>query len=189
MTVSSLNDAACGALGAVYAEDILGRANPAIGLLSVGEEPEKGNLSVKEAHKLLAASGLNFIGNVEGNDVARGTCAHGLVDVVVCDGFTGNALLKMDESMAPFIFGLLEKAGVKRDGLDSVLSLFDYAQYGGAPLLGVRGVSIISHGKSSPLAIKNALHVASLAVAHWPTPVWQIPTSSSVSMACSLLSK
>lgn len=155
-----------GHLGAVYAEDILGRANPAIGLLSVGEEPEKGNLAVKEAHKLLAASGLNFIGNVEGNDIARGQCAHGLLDVVVCDGFTGNAVLKMYESMAPFIFELLEKVGVQCEGLGSVLSLFDYAQYGGAPLLGVRGVSIISHGKSSPLAIKNAIHVASLAVTH-----------------------
>ena len=155
-----------GYLGAVYAEDILGRDNPAIGLLSVGEEPEKGNLAVKAAHALLAASCLNFIGNVEGHDLPHGKCAHGLLDVVVCDGFTGNALLKLFESVAPMIFDMLEKAGMKRAGFESVLSLFDYEQYGGAPLLGVRGVSIICHGKSSPLAIKNAIHVAALAVAH-----------------------
>ena len=155
-----------GRLGAVYAEDILGRTNPSVGLLSVGEEPEKGSLSVKEAHLLLAASGLNFVGNVEGHDVPHGRCAHGMLDVVVCDGFTGNVLLKFYESLAPMIFRLFEQAGVKCDGLDGVLSRFDYAQYGGAPLLGVRGVSIICHGKSSPLAIKNAIHVASLAVEH-----------------------
>jgi len=159
-----------GRLGAVYAEDILGRANPTVGLLSVGEEPEKGSLAVKEAHALLAASGLNFIGNVEGRDLPHGTCGHGPLDVVVCDGFTGNVVLKFYESAAPMIFGLLAKAGVRQEGLDSVLSLFDYAQYGGAPLLGVRGVSIICHGKSSPLAIKNAIRVASLAVEHDMSP-------------------
>ena len=155
-----------GRLGAVYAEDILGRVNPSVGLLSVGEEPGKGSLSVKEAHGLLAASGLNFVGNVEGHDVPLGRCAHGMLDVVVCDGFTGNVLLKFYESLAPMIFRLFDQAGIKSDGLDRVMSRFDYAQYGGAPLLGVRGVSIICHGKSSPLAIKNAIHVALLAVEH-----------------------
>jgi glycerol-3-phosphate acyltransferase PlsX len=153
-------------LGAVYAEDILGRANPSVGLLSVGEEPEKGTLSVKEAHLLLAKSGLNFIGNVEGRDLPHGRCAHGDLDVVVCDGFTGNVVLKFYEAVAPMIFGLLMKAGVAKDGIQRVLATFDYAQYGGAPLLGVKGVSIICHGKSSPLAIKNAIGVAALAVGH-----------------------
>jgi len=155
-----------GRLGAVYAEDILGRTNPAVGLLSVGEEPEKGSLAVKEAHALLEASGLNFVGNVEGRDLPHGMSSHGPIDVVVCDGFTGNVVLKFYESVAPMIFGLLTQHGVQAHGVGEVLAMFDYAQYGGAPLLGVRGVSIICHGKSSPMAIKNALRVAALAVEH-----------------------
>jgi glycerol-3-phosphate acyltransferase PlsX len=158
-----------GRLGAVYSEDVLGRANPAIGLLSVGEEPEKGSLAVKEAHTLLASSGLNFIGNVEGRDIPNGASHHGPVDVVVCDGFTGNVVLKFYEAVAPMIFGLLKKNGIKADGLGAVLKVFDYAQYGGAPLLGVKGISIICHGKSSPEALKNALRVAWLAVDHGMT--------------------
>jgi len=153
-------------LGAVYAEDVLGRARPAVGLLSVGEEPEKGSLAVKEAHGLLKRSGLNFIGNVEGRDIPHGSCAHGDIDVVVCDGFTGNVVLKFYESAAPMIFGLLVKHGAPKSSVDAVAHLFDYAQYGGAPLLGVRGVSIICHGKSSPEAIKNAIRVASVAVSN-----------------------
>jgi len=155
-----------GRLGAVYAEDILGRKNPTIGLLSVGEEPEKGTLAVKEAHALLAQSGLNFIGNVEGRDLPNAEYAHGTLDVVVTDGFTGNVVLKFLEGFAPALIGLVVKAGVPQDVLAPVLAPFDYAQYGGAPLLGVRGVSIICHGKSSPLAIKNALKVARLAIDH-----------------------
>jgi glycerol-3-phosphate acyltransferase PlsX len=156
-------------LGAVYAEDILGRRNPAIGLLSVGEEPEKGSLAVKEAHHLLMASGLNFVGNVEGRDLPYGRCAHGDIDVVVCDGFTGNVVLKFYEAVAPMIMGLMLKNGVRPDRIEAVMGAFDYAQYGGAPLLGVRGVSIICHGKSSPVAIKNAIRVAALAVEHGMT--------------------
>jgi glycerol-3-phosphate acyltransferase PlsX len=157
-------------LGAVYAEDILGRSNPSIGLLSVGEEAEKGSLAVKEAHALLVTSGLNFVGNIEGRDLPHGASAHhGPIDVVVCDGFTGNVILKFYESVAPMIFGLFKKAGVKAEGLGPVLALFDYAQYGGAPLLGVKGISIICHGKSSPEAMKNALRVAWLAVDHGMT--------------------
>ena len=156
-------------LGAVYASDILGRSNPAIGLLSVGEEPEKGSLAVKEAHQLLLKSGLNFVGNVEGRDLPHGTCSHGDLDVVVCDGFTGNVVLKFYEAVAPMIVGLMIRSGVRQDRIEAVMEAFDYAQYGGAPLLGVRGVSIICHGKSSPIAIKNALKVASLAVEHGMT--------------------
>ena len=144
-------------LGHVYAKDILGRENPAIGLLSVGEEAEKGNAAVKEAHQLIAASGLNFLGNVEGRDIPVGACERGPIDVVVCDGFTGNVLLKFYEAVAPMLFGMLMKAGVSKEQLGAVVHSLDYAKYGGAPLLGVKGVSIICHGKSSPEALKNGI--------------------------------
>jgi glycerol-3-phosphate acyltransferase PlsX len=145
-------------LGHVYAKDILGRPNPVIGLLSVGEEAEKGNAAVKEAHQLLLKSGLNFIGNVEGRDVAMGACDRGPFDVVVCDGFTGNVLLKFYEAVPKLFGGLMMKAGVSKETLGAALAPLDYAKYGGAPLLGVKGVSIICHGKSSPEALKNGIH-------------------------------
>ena len=151
-------------LGAVYAEDILGRENPGIGLLSNGEEPEKGNAVVKEAHQLLQSAGLNFLGNVEGRDLPTGQCDRGAIDVVVCDGFVGNVVLKFYEAIAPFIIGLLENAGVDKKTMMGALKELDYSEHGGAPLLGVNGVSIISHGKSSPRAIKNAIKVAAQAV-------------------------
>jgi phosphate acyltransferase len=151
-------------LGAVYAQDILGRENPAVGLLSVGEEAEKGNAVVKEANQLLQAAGLNFVGNVEGRDLPTGQCDRGPIDVVVCDGFVGNVVLKFYESIAPYIVGLLKDAGVDERTMMSALKQLDYSEHGGAPLLGVKGVSIISHGKSSPRAIKNALKVAVRAV-------------------------
>ena len=147
-------------LGSVYAEDILGRANPAVGLLSIGEEPEKGNAAVKEAHQLLADAGLNFIGNVEGRDIPRGRCDRGDIDVVVCDGFTGNVLLKFYEAIAPFLIGLTARAaGADARGLAARMPELDYANYGGAPLLGVQGVSVIAHGSSSAVALKNAVGV------------------------------
>ena len=151
-------------LGHVYAKDILGRAKPAIGLLSIGEEPEKGNAAVKEAHQLIARSGLNFLGNVEGRDIPLGACDRGAIDVVVCDGFTGNVLLKFYEAVAPMLFGMLMKSGVTKEQLGAVVHSMDYAKYGGAPLLGVKGVSIICHGKSSPEAIKNGLLAGARAV-------------------------
>lgn len=144
-------------LGHVYAKDILGRPSPAIGLLSIGEEAEKGNAAVKEAHQLLTQTSLNFIGNVEGRDIPMGVCDRGPVDVVVCDGFTGNVLLKFYEAVAPMLFGMLMKAGVSKEQIGGAMSMLDYAKYGGAPLLGVKGVSIICHGKSSPEAIKNGI--------------------------------
>ena len=150
-------------LGAVYAEDVLGRKDPCIGLLSIGEEPEKGNAVVKEAHALLIEArreGLNFQGNVEGRDLPLGASERGHLDVVVCDGFVGNVLLKFYESVAPMIFAVLEKHGQNEEQLAGALDHINYASVGGAPLLGVRGVSIIAHGKSSPEAIKNALKVA-----------------------------
>ena len=153
-------------LGDVYAEDILGRSSPAVGLLSIGEESEKGNTAVREAHAQLRAAGVNFVGNVEGRDIPAGVCAGGPIDVVVCDGFVGNVLLKFYESVAPFLIGLAAThAGRDSRELFAALKDLDYAEYGGAPLLGVRGVSIISHGRSSARAIKNAILVAKRAVA------------------------
>jgi len=148
-------------IGATYAQDLLGRTSPAVGLLSIGEEPEKGNAVVKDAHQRLLQSGLNFIGNVEGRDIATGTCDRGPIDVVVCDGFVGNVLLKFYEALAPTLIGMVaEHAGLDRRELRRGLHKLDADEYGGAPLLGVNGVSIISHGKSSPKAIKNAIGVA-----------------------------
>lgn len=148
-------------LGCVYAEDVLGRTNPCVGLLSIGEEAEKGNAVVKEANALLASAGLNFQGNVEGRDLPLGASDRGPVDVVVCDGFVGNVILKFYESVAPMIVKLIGERGlVAHDVLASALETLDYASTGGAPLLGVRGVSIIAHGKSSSTAIRNAMHVA-----------------------------
>jgi glycerol-3-phosphate acyltransferase PlsX len=152
-------------LGAVYAEDILARKKPVVGLLSIGEESEKGNAVVKEANQLLREAGLNFQGNIEGRDLPMGRSDRGPIDVVICDGFVGNVLLKFYEAIAPMIVGLLAKhlqADPKQ--LAAGLKQFDYNEYGGAPLLGVRGVSIICHGKSSATAIKNGIRLAAGAV-------------------------
>jgi glycerol-3-phosphate acyltransferase PlsX len=151
-------------LGATYAECMLGRANPAVGLLSIGEEPEKGNAVTKETYPLLQQSGLNFIGNIEGRDLPAGGTEHQQVDVVVCDGFVGNVILKFYEGVAPLMMETLRTAGVSASQLEAALKHLDYSEHGGAPLLGVKGVSIIAHGKSSPRAVKNALRVAIQAV-------------------------
>ena len=151
-------------LGATYVECMLGRSNPAVGLLSIGEEPEKGNAVTKEAHQLLQTAGLNFIGHVEGRDLPAGGTERDAVDVVVCDGFVGNVVRKFYEAIAPLIIGTLRTAGVSAEQLQAGLKHLDYSEYGGAPLLGVKGVSIISHGKSSPRAIKNAVKAAAQAV-------------------------
>lgn len=148
-------------IGTVYARALLGRDNPAVGLLSVGEEPEKGNAVVKDAHQRLRAAGLNFLGNIEGRDIPLGRCDRGQIDVVVCDGFTGNILLKFYESIGPMLIGMVsDVAGLDPQAISASLKQLDVDEQGGAPLLGVRGVSIISHGKSSPRAIKNAINVA-----------------------------
>jgi glycerol-3-phosphate acyltransferase PlsX len=152
-------------LGAVYAQCIFGRANPSIGLLSIGEEPEKGNAVVKEAHALFKKAGFNFHGNLEGRDLPAGASDRGPFDVVICDGFVGNIVLKFYEAVAPMIVRLLsEHPGINPEHVRSALKGFDSSEYGGAPLLGVRGVSIICHGNSSPRAIKNAVKVAVRAV-------------------------
>lgn len=148
-------------LGAVYAMDVLGRSVPRVGLLNIGEEPEKGNELSVEAHELLAASGLNFIGNVEGRDVVRGVC-----DVLVTDGFAGNILLKFYESVAGFVYEAATGRNAPAPGQAPTpkWQALDYTTYGGAPLLGVNGVTIICHGGSPPVAIRNAIGVAIQAV-------------------------
>jgi phosphate acyltransferase len=152
-------------LGAVYAECIFARANPSIGLLSIGEESEKGNAVVKEAHGLFKKAGFNFHGNLEGRDLPNGASDRGPFDVVICDGFVGNIVLKFYEAVAPMILRLLtEYPGINPDDVRSALKGFDSSDYGGAPLLGCNGVSIICHGNSSPRAIKNAIKVAVRAV-------------------------
>jgi glycerol-3-phosphate acyltransferase PlsX len=148
-------------IGAVYARDVMGRANPAVGLLSIGEEPEKGNAAVKEAHALLESEPLSFqfAGNVEGRDILTGT-----VDVVVCDGFVGNVVLKFYEEVAQLFVGLLKRdmdpAVLESAEMRRIRAHLDYSTYGGAPLLGVRGVTIICHGRSPTRAIRNAIGVA-----------------------------
>jgi len=148
-------------LGAVYARDVLGRPNPRVGLLNIGEEEEKGNAAVKAAHQLLSTEplGFQFIGNVEGRDILQ--CN---VDAVVCDGFVGNVVLKFYESVARMFVGFLkrevETEVLSGEAMNRVLTKLDYSTYGGAPLLGVRGVCIICHGRSSARAIKNAIGVA-----------------------------
>ena len=152
-------------LGAVYAECIFGRSNPSIGLLSIGEEPEKGNAVVKEAHVLFQKAGFNFHGNLEGRDLPAGASDRGPFDVVICDGFVGNVVLKFYEAVAPMIVRVLsDHPGINAEHVKSALSIFDSTNYGGAPLLGVKGVSIICHGNSPPRAIKNAIKVAVKAV-------------------------
>ena len=145
-------------LGHIYAQDLQGRASPRIGLLNIGEEREKGGEVVVETYALLERSGLNFHGNVEGRDIIMGNW-----DVVVCDGFVGNVLLKFYESVAGFIARLVSRtlADSPTDlNLENVLRILDYTEYGGAPLLGVDGVTIICHGSTPPRAVRNAVGVA-----------------------------
>jgi glycerol-3-phosphate acyltransferase PlsX len=141
-----------------------------VGLLNVGEEEEKGNAAIKEAHQILRqASGVNYVGNVEGRDIVAGHPRFGQVDIVVCDGFVGNIVLKFYESVARLIVGLVKKeapAVLATPEIQRVFRHLDYAEYGGAPLLGVRGVTIMCHGSSTASAFKNAIRVATQAVAH-----------------------
>ncbi len=149
-------------LGTIYAQDLMGIERPRVGLLNIGEEPEKGDELAVAAYELLAGSDLHFVGNVEGRDIIQGAC-----DVLVCDGFVGNVLLKFYESVAEFIIGLLDQEMDRLgEGVDlrEVFRVLDYAEYGGAPLLGVNGVTVICHGSSPPRAIRNAIRVAVQAV-------------------------
>lgn len=161
-----------GIMADAYARCILNKPRPSIGLLNVGEEETKGTDFIKETYKLLEASNLNFIGNVEGRDVFSGKS-----DIIICDGFIGNAILKVSESLAELILKLLYRE-INRGLLANLASLFiynklrqvkkrlDYSEYGGAPLLGFNGVVIIGHGRSSSNAIKNAIRVAKEEVEH-----------------------
>lgn len=147
-------------LGHIYAQDVMGCARPRIGLLNIGEEPGKGNELVVEAHELLSRSGLHFVGNVEGRDILRARC-----DVVVCDGFVGNVVLKFYEDAADFILSLLNPVlDHDRPEYHRLETFLDYTTYGGAPLLGVNGVVVITHGDTPPRAIANAVDVAVQAV-------------------------
>jgi glycerol-3-phosphate acyltransferase PlsX len=154
-------------MGNVYARQIMGNCTPTVGLLSIGEEESKGNELTREAFKELEDErSINFIGNVEGREVFGGAA-----DVIVCDGFTGNIALKISESAAEFFTVLLREelsrgvagrlgAVLARGAFRRFTKRVDYTEYGGAPLLGVNGVCIISHGRSTSKAIKNAIRVA-----------------------------
>ena len=157
-------------MGSLYMERVFQMKAPRVGLLANGEEESKGNQQVVEAHQLLKANastlGINFIGNIEGRDIP----ANG-ADVVVCDGFVGNVVLKLSEGLAETLLGLIRTqmtsslvsklaGAVLRPGLRKVFRRLDYAEYGGVPLLGINGSAIVSHGRSNAKAIKNALRVA-----------------------------
>jgi glycerol-3-phosphate acyltransferase PlsX len=153
-------------MGEIYYRAIFGTRRPRVGLLSIGEEELKGNDLTREAHLLLKQRSLNFIGNVEGRDVFAGD-----VDVIVCDGFVGNVALKISEGVAQHIGTMLKKSlqstlssqmgyVLARNAFKDFRKKIDYSEYGGAPLLGVRGIAIIGHGHSNANAIKNAIRVA-----------------------------
>lgn len=159
-------------MGSVYAREILGAVNPVVGLLSIGGEDSKGNEITKEAFRLLSAAPVNFRGNVEGHDIFRGE-----TDVIVCDGFVGNVVLKTSESVAHAIGSWLKKefkanpirlagALLLKGAIKSLKNRMDPELFGGAPLLGANGVCIISHGSSSRVAIFHAVRVACEAVGH-----------------------
>lgn len=150
-------------MGNIYAQEMFMYKHPTVGLLNIGEEPSKGSEAAKGAHQILKKSSLNFIGNVEGGDILRGKA-----QVVVCDGFVGNSILKFAESVPSFFKGMLARQFGKsvfsrivgllvRGTLRAAFKSMDYEEYGGVPLLGVNGVSIIGHGKSTPKAIKNMI--------------------------------
>jgi len=159
-------------MGAVYAEQVLGIQRPKVGILSVGEEEGKGTGTTKGASQMLRVLDLNFAGNAEGRDIWNGR-----FDVIACDGFVGNAILKSSESLAEGIVmglresirsnwvskvgGLLAKGAIRR-----FMKKLDYTEYGGAPLLGVKGVSIIGHGRSNGRAVASAIRVALLSAEH-----------------------
>jgi glycerol-3-phosphate acyltransferase PlsX len=155
------------AMGAIFAEHVLHVENPRIGLLNIGEEIEKGHAMAREAHEKLADADLRFVGNVEAHDMI----AH-RADVVVCDGFVGNVVIKFFEGITSFIFRALREDLQQgpiaplallalKPGFDRMKARFDYERYGGAPLLGVKGVSIVTHGRAKARMIENAIRVAS----------------------------
>jgi glycerol-3-phosphate acyltransferase PlsX len=153
-------------MGEIYYRALWGAKRPRVALLSIGEEDVKGNDLTREAAGLMKLSSFNFVGNIEGRDVFRGN-----VDVIICDGFIGNIALKLSEGLVEHIGGMLKKAikssltsqigyALSKKAFDAFRKRTDYAEYGGAPLLGVRGVTIIGHGRSNANAVKNAIRVA-----------------------------
>ena len=153
-------------MGHFYAQMVFGLEAPRVGLLSIGEEEGKGNELTKETYRVMKETGLNFIGNAEGRDVYNGNC-----DVVVCDGFIGNVVLKASEALGEMISKLLReemtksvtrKAGavLAKGAFAGLKKRIDYSEYGGAPLLGVKGGCIVCHGRSNAKAIKNAIRMA-----------------------------
>jgi phosphate acyltransferase len=153
-------------MGEVYSRHVLKVRKPRVGLLSIGEEEHKGNTLTRDTTPLLKIMDLHFIGNVEGRDIFSGQA-----DVIVCDGFVGNVALKVSEGLAEMIRGMLREAleatvtrkigyALSRSAYKEFKKRIDYAEYGGAPLLGVKGVCIICHGRSDSNAIKNAIRVA-----------------------------
>src|SRR5262245_46101288 len=153
-------------MGEMYSRKILGTAKPRVGLLSIGEEAHKGNEVTRSAAPLLRRLGMNFIGNVEGRDIFSGA-----VDVIVCDGFIGNVALKVSEGVVDMVKHLLRESleasisgkigyALSKAAFTDFKKRVDYSEYGGAPLLGVRGASIICHGRSNANAVKNAIRVA-----------------------------
>ncbi|MEG0829645.1 MAG: phosphate acyltransferase PlsX [Anaerovoracaceae bacterium] len=152
-----------GTMGSIYVEKVFGRDNPKVGLVNLGVEPSKGTTVTKEAYKQLSQAPINFIGNVEAREVPSGAC-----DVIVCDGFVGNVILKLTEGLAWNILKLLKKKfleGIKakvgalmlKDKMKSVKAEFDYSEYGGAPILGVCGPIIKMHGSSNAKAVRNTI--------------------------------
>ena len=163
-------------MGSVYSRHVLGYKNPTVGLVSLGEEDVKGTELTKEVFKMLKKSRLNFVGNIEGRHLFEDP-----VEVVVCDGFVGNVILKTSESIAVAIFKWLKHeltrtkvrmagAYVARHAFNDIKRKTNYEEYGGSPLLGVNGICIIAHGASTPLAIKNALRVAAESIEHRVNP-------------------
>ena len=163
-------------MGSVYSSHVLGYKNPTVGLISLGEEDVKGNEMTKEVFKMLKKSSLNFVGNIEGRHLFEDP-----VEVVVCDGFVGNVILKTCESISVAIFQWLKhelsrtpmrKVGafLARESFRTIKDKTNYEEYGGSPLLGVNGICIIAHGSSTPLAIKNALRVAAESIEHQVNP-------------------
>ena len=153
-------------MGSAYARVALGCASPRVGLLSIGAEESKGNELTKEAHQLLRSAPVRFIGNVEGPDVFRGDA-----DVIVCDGFTGNVTLKIGEGLVEAVEALLHqelsatfgtRVGylLSRQAYRRFRKRLDYSEYGGAPLVGLNGLCILGHGRSSPKAVRNAVAMA-----------------------------
>jgi glycerol-3-phosphate acyltransferase PlsX len=165
-----------GIMGSVYSREVMGRKNPRVGLMSIGSEASKGNELTREAYKELALAKINFIGNVEGHDLFNKP-----VDVVVCDGFVGNVILKTSESLAGAIFSWLKRelkkdlrrtagAYLAKEAFYAIRHKTNTEEYGGMPLLGVNGICIKAHGNSSPKAIKNAIRVAREAVTQKVNP-------------------